>query len=479
MDPKRITLSALISILIVLIVYGWFISIGPWRERGSTSDYYFRMASAFRAGQLELEEKPDPALLALPNPYDHRARKGIPLLGDASLYKGNYYLYFGAFPSLPLALIIFIFPVEPGDQVFVYIFLIGLFLIQSLLFIEIVRCFFDSLPGWVIPAGILILGLTGPYTRMLSHPYIHEAAIAGGQLFFTLGFLFAFLALKEQPVHAGKLLLAGLFWAFSAATRTTQLVPIAFMIVLTWLFVAWKYRSSRLPPILVRSTIALAGPLVICGVILAWYNWARFDSIFEFGLYYQLAAFNLQANYDILFSRIYILQNLYNYFLNPFELTGRFPYFNALPGTEKPVLSSFELPNLYAVEGRFGGALVSTPFLLFALIPVIQAASTFIKGLRGPSVKEELIDLFDWTVLGLAGSAITGALPTLLLFYVGFRYETEFIACLTLLALIGFCQAFQILKRRRARTLLTILGISLAVFSILANLALAYSGMQG
>ena len=479
MDPKRITLSALISILIVLIVYGWFISIGPWRERGSTSDYYFRMASAFRAGQLELEEKPDPALLALPNPYDHRARKGIPLLGDASLYKGNYYLYFGAFPSLPLALVISIFPVEPGDQVFVYIFLIGLFLVQSLLFIGIVRCFFDSLPGWIIPVGILILGLTGPYTRMLSHPYIHEAAIAGGQLFFTLGFLFAFLALNDRPVHDGKLLLAGLFWAFAAATRTTQLIPVAFIAVLTWLYVGWNYRQSLPTTFLARSTLALAGPLVICGVILAWYNWARFDSIFEFGLYYQLAAFNLQANYDILFSRIYILQNLYNYFLNPFELTGRFPYFNALPGTEKPVLSSFELPNLYAVEGRFGGALVSTPFLLFALIPVIQAASTFIKGLRGPSVKEELIDLFDWTVLGLAGSAITGGLPTLLLFYVGFRYETEFIACLTLLALIGFCQAFQILKRRRARTLLTILGISLAVFSILANLALAYSGMQG
>ncbi|HSK66525.1 MAG TPA: hypothetical protein VK888_06330 [Anaerolineales bacterium] len=479
MDSKRITLPAGISILIVLIVYGWFISIGPWRERGSTSDYYYRMASAFRAGQLELEEKPNPALLALPNPYDHRARKGIPLLGDASLYKGNYYLYFGAFPSLPLALIISIFPVKPGDQVFVYIFLIGLFLIQSLLFSQILHRLSDYIPGWALPLGILVLGLTGPYTRMLSHPYIHEAAIAGGQLFFTLGFYFAFLALKEQPVHDGKLLLAGVFWAFSAATRTTQLIPVAFIAVLTWLFIAWKYRRSRPATFLARSTLALAGPLILCGVILAWYNWARFDSIFEFGLYYQLAAFNLQANYDILFSRIYIIQNLYNYFLNPFELTDSFPFFHALPGSEKPVFSSFELPNLYAVEGRFGGALVSTPFLLFSLIPVIQAAVTFTKRLRGSARRENLIDVFDWTVPGLAGSVIAGALPTLLLFYVGFRYETEFIACLTLLAVIGFCQGYQILKSRRERTLLTALGISMAVFSILANLALAYSGMRG
>jgi hypothetical protein len=478
-DPKRIILPAGISILIVLIVYSWFISIGPWRERGSTSDYYYRMASAFRAGQLKLEEKPDPALLALPNPYDHRARKDIPLLGDASLYKGNYYLYFGAFPSLPLALIISLFPIKPGDQIFVYIFLIGLFLVQSLLSIEITRRFFDRLPGWTLPLGILVLGLTGPYTRMLSHPYIHEAAIAGGQLFFTLGFYFAFLALKAQPIHTGKLLLASLFWAFSAATRTTQLVPIAFMIVLTWLYIAWKDRPSRATISLARSTLALAVPLATCGVILAWYNWARFDSIFEFGLYYQLAAFNLQANYDILFSRIYIVQNLYNYFLNPFELTGHFPFFNALPGTEKPVLASFELPNLYAVEGRFGGALVSTPFLLFSLIPVIQAVFTFTKRLRGSARNDKLVDVYDWTVLGLAGSTIAGALPTLLLFYVGFRYETEFITCLTLLALIGFCQSYQILKSTPARTLFTVLGLSLAVFSIIANVALAYSGMRG
>ena len=65
MDPKRLTLSAVISFLIVLIVYGWFISIGPWHERGSTSDYYFHMASASWAGQLEpchdLLDRLDPA----------------------------------------------------------------------------------------------------------------------------------------------------------------------------------------------------------------------------------------------------------------------------------------------------------------------------------------------------------------------------------------------------------------------------------
>ncbi len=105
MENKKLTLQAGFALLFVLIIYVWFISIGPWRSRGHTSDYYSRLASSFLHGQLALEQKPDPALLALPNPYDHKARKNVPVLGDASLYKGKYYLYFGPFPGLALAFI--------------------------------------------------------------------------------------------------------------------------------------------------------------------------------------------------------------------------------------------------------------------------------------------------------------------------------------------------------------------------------------
>ncbi|HJS20320.1 MAG TPA: hypothetical protein VJ785_16345 [Anaerolineales bacterium] len=479
MENKRLSLPTWVSILLVLGVYIWFISIGPWRARGYTSDYYSRLASSFQQGTLALEEKPDPALLALPNPYDHKARKNIQVVGDASLYEGKYYLYFGPFPSLPLALVTAILPIKPGDQIFVYLFIAGLFIIQCLLFIEIVRRFFVNLPDWFISLGILVLGLTGPFTRMLAHPYIHEAAIAGGQFFFTTGFYFAFLALKEKPVHMGKLSLAGILWACTAATRTTQLLPIGFMVALTWLFIFNEYRKSGDERKIGSSTLALIGPLIVCGVMLAWYNWARFDSIFEFGLYYQLAAFNLQANYSILFSRVYVIQNIFNYFLNPFEVTGNFPYVHPVSGSEKPVFTSIELPNLYAVEGRFAGALYSTPFLLFAVLPPIMFIKTFVERLRNSAQKKEIFDLFDWTVIGLLGSAIAGSIPALLLFYVGFRYETEFIASLTLLALIGFCQAYVVLKNMAAHRVLTIAGTFLAVYSVLVNLALSYGGVRG
>lgn len=479
MENKRFPLQAGIAILFVLIIYVWFISMGGWRTRGYTSDYYLRLATSFQHGQLALEEKPDPALLALPNPYDHKARKDVPVVGDASLYKGKYYLYFGPLPALVLAGIAAILPIKPGDQIFVYMFIAGLFLIQSLFFIAIVRRFFPDLPDWIVPLGILILGLTGPFTRMLAHPFIHEAAIAGGQFLFTAGFYFAFLALKEKPVHEGKLLLAGIFWACSVATRTTQLVPVAFMVLITWLFILIQYRREKSGWIPGFSTLALITPLVVCGVILAWYNWARFDSIFEFGLYYQLAAFNLQANYDILFSRVYIVQNLYNYFLNPFEWTGDFPFAHPLPGSEKPMLTSRSLPNLYAVEGKFAGALNSTPFLLFSILPLLTWVTTFIRSFRPGKYKDDLFSLFNWTILSLLGSFLAGSIPILLLFYVGFRYETEFITSLTLLGLIGFCQGCLVLKNMTARKLFAITGASVAIFSVLVSIALAFAGLRG
>jgi hypothetical protein len=475
LNRKRIYLLAALAGVIVLSLYVWFINSGPWRSRGYTSDYYARQASAFRHGQIALEEAPDPALLALPNLYDPKARKGIPLLGDASVYEGKYYLYFGALPSLILAP----FPVNPGDQFFAYLFIIGLFLIESLFFIAIFLRYFAVLPKWIVFIGVLFLGLTGPFTRMLAHPFIHEAAISGGQFFSMAGLYLAFLAFQSGPVQPAKLLWVGILWACAIATRSTQLVPVSFMVLVTVLFMYLEYRKSKQDRHFANSIVALIAPLALSGIILAWYNWVRFDSIFEFGLYYQLAAFDLQANYSSLFSRVYIVQNLYNYFLNPFTLKDTFPFAFPLPGSEKSIWAGHELPKLYAVEGRFAGLLYSTPFLVFCLASVIILVGRLIESLRQSAKHLEGFDPFNWLIASLFCSFVAGSIPTLLIFYVGFRYETEFITGLTLLALIGFCQLYALLRTTSAKSILALAGASLGAVSVLLNIALAFTGIRG
>jgi hypothetical protein len=228
-----------------------------------------------------------------------------------------------------------------------------------------------------------------------------------------------------------------------------------------------------------NPTIALTAPLLTTGLLLAWYNWARFDSIFEFGLYYQLAAFNLQANYSALFSRVYVVQNIYNYFFNPFALRESFPFAYPLPGSEKSILASHELPKLYAVEGKFPGLLNSTPFLVFAILALLLLLVKFLSSLRNKETRSDLYNHFDWTVVSLVASFVAGSLPTLLLFYVGFRYETEFLTGILMLGLVGFCQGLMLLKNIVSRKVIAGIGSILIVFSILVNIALAFSGVAG
>ncbi len=101
-------------------------------------------------GRLWLEEKPVPALLALPDPYDPAARQGIPYPQDASLYKGRFYLYFGPVPALILLPAKAILAGRIGDQYLVFLFVTGIFLIQSFLLITIRSRFFADAPPWTL-----------------------------------------------------------------------------------------------------------------------------------------------------------------------------------------------------------------------------------------------------------------------------------------------------------------------------------------
>jgi hypothetical protein len=85
--------------------------------------------------------------------------------------------------------------------------------------------------------------------------------------------------------------------------------------------------------------------------------------------------------------------------------------------------------------------------------------------------------LWNWIAASLIASFVAGSIPTLLIFYVGFRYETEFVTALAMLALVGFCQSYFLFKNRLAQKGLTILGASLMIFSLLVNIALAYTGI--
>ena len=195
------------------------------------------------------------------------------------------------------------------------------------------------------------MGLAGPL-MLLRHNYesavIYEAAITGGQLFLMAGALMAFFAMISSTFTGWKLASAGIFWALAIGSRQILAVPIGFMTLLLiyWAFKTnlWSFKKSAL------TLIPLGLPLILGFVCLGWYNWARFGSVTETGLYYQLAGWNIRDHYDELFSPTYIFQNIQNYLFNPIEFTSTFPFVFMTRGSEIPVLPFYTVPEIYNAQ---------------------------------------------------------------------------------------------------------------------------------
>jgi hypothetical protein len=205
--------------------------------------------------------------------------------------------------------------------------------------------YFRALPKWLLFLPILVAGLAGPTLFMLDHvnsARIYEAAITGGQFFLMSGILIV-ISTSHAFSPGWRLGLAGLVWALAIGTRFTLIVPIG---MLTLIVVFGLLRSDSNPVNKTVKLISLGVPLVAGLACLGWYNWARFGSVTETGYYYQLAAPDLQKYYSILFHPAYVVQNLYNYFLHPFQISSQFPFVLPTYGSTEAILPFYSLPGI-------------------------------------------------------------------------------------------------------------------------------------
>lgn len=434
---------------LVLLAYVWWVSLGLWSPWTPSTNYYDLMATAFRHGQLALEVEPDPALLALEDPYEPANREGIPVLWDATLYKGKYYLYWGPAPALFLTVIKFFYTPEIGDNALTFFFVAGLFLFLALLALELWKKYFQETPRWLVVAGILLLGLVNPLPFVLLDPRIYEAAVAAGQFFFVGGLYFLFTAFDKPTVP--RLTLAGTFFALAVGSRTTLLIPIAFLslVILFWVV---KNQPQRIPALL--SSFAL--PLALFGMAYGWYNFARFGSFTEFGYSYQLTGFNIHAVIDQTFSPAYIPPNLYKTLLNPFEVRSVFPFIKPTLWSPPGWVENSKRGIYYYFAESITGILVGAPFLVLAAL----------------KKKKEIF----WISISLTGSTLLIFFTAQAFFYTTMRYLLDLTPALALLALTGFWSGLDSLKTRpAAKTTLTMLGVSLWAYTIVIGILLTFS----
>jgi len=458
--------------VLVGTIYVWFVSVGYWTSWPKTTHTYDLLGTAFSHGQISLEEMPDAALRTLPNPYDPIARKGIQYPWDASLFGGRYYLYWGPVPGLVLALIKIFYVGEIADQYLVFGFVFGVFVLSMFLALALWnRHFRDRLPAGTVLPAVLVLGLICPSTWLLNRPSGYEAAIAGGQFFLLAGLYFAYVSFTRATPSAPTLILAGACWALAVGSRASTVIAVVVFASMT--IVRMMRRFPQRAEFL-RSLASLATPMVLGAIGLATYNWARFGSILEFGLRYQLTVIDFNRLHDQAFSIRYIADNLRGYLLNPFRIGRLFPFVTALP---PQVLPPGPARGIAAAEIEpVAGLLLSSPFLALALVPI----QTLLAGHRGGNSAREAVperqpgaDL-DWIAACLAGSSVLSFAFLLMYFYPTMRQLEDVVPCLALLAVLGFWQGCSRLEAQAlARSIYVTCAIALAVITITGSSLLA------
>jgi hypothetical protein len=463
---------AAICTALILVFYLWLASAGTWTRFPYTISYHGKLAAAFLHGQLSFLDEPHPALLALSDPYDAAQLASVPYPLDYSLYGGKFYAYFGPVPALLLAPIQYLTKTVFSDRSVSLAFIGGLLVVNALLVLRLRRQYFGAAPLWTVAAGILVMGLAVPTGFMLDFAgYYATASVMGGAFFCMAGLCAAFDALSTGAISRPGLVLAGALWASAVGTRITHVVAVVLLTACIGAAILVLERRSGGLRRALGSMSALGGPVMLGGIGLGWYNYARFGSALETGLKYQLNPQSMKSLFMAesggVFSPIYVVQNLCNYLLMPFSPHGVFPFADLRSPWVDSVMPGLRLPGIYHPEWMVG-IVAAAPVVLFAGWTVGLA-------LRGRILTPEKhrIEL-GGVVLALWLALLAGGAVIMSFFWAAERYVPDFVYPLYLLSVIGFWQCGQDVSRTPGRrTLYVLLGAGLIGASILIGNLLA------
>lgn len=254
------------------------------------------LVDAFEAGQVSLLEEPSQELLDMEYPYEWTARENekVDYQWDHLLYNGKYYSYYGIAPVLVLFLPYhlltgYYFPTYYACLIFS---LLGTAFLAAA-YCALMRRRMRRVPFNISMAGLLMLLTTTGIQFCVYRPYFYELAESSGFMFFAVGLYFMATSglLRDGPIRLYKLSLAGVAVSLAVLSRPTfALYALAAVI---WLWFGLKpYRQQQAHPEqkrhVVRYVLAALLPYVVFGLVQMAYNYARFGSVFEFGIRYSL-----------------------------------------------------------------------------------------------------------------------------------------------------------------------------------------------
>ena len=261
--------------------------------------------------------------------------------GDTVFYRGKYYWPQGPFPSIIIMPFVLIFG-KGFNQIIMQILL---FPLLTFLVYRLTRSF-----GLNITKSFYLT-----YAFLFSSIVIGLIVDAGNVYYAQLVAICLLLAIILEFQTKRRWLLLGLLESALISTR-----PTAGLVILLLIYYASVSKNQR-----IRNLFFLMTPILICIILLLWFNYLRFNNILDNGYYTNYIGQALIPLRDIgIFNIKHIPTNFYYYFLSTFKAVTNQDHHLSFP---------------YLTFNTWGiSFFIVSPFFLYTL-KVITAKDRYIK----------------------------------------------------------------------------------------------------
>ena len=342
-------------------------AVSTYQVGGENAQQYAELARSMVEGHLYLDEEPPAWLSKLENPYDkgvrdeYSKRTGETCLHDVAYKDGKYYVYFGVVPVLLFYLPFLLltgqdFPTALGVLLAAWAFIVGC----TLLLDRFARKHFERVSLGIFLLLQIPLVVCSGFPYLLKFPTFYSLPIACA-LACTVWGVYFWMKGRASSRPVGWYLAGSLCMALTLGCRPQFLALSLLAFPLFWRpYVKERRIASRSGAIEFACLIA---PYLVVGLLLMWYNAARFGSPFDFGANYNLTLNDMtKRGMDV--GRL--LPAVFAYFLQPPSATGVFPFLQAVPFDTTYMGQTVK-------EATFGGLFACVP-LLWVLPFAVQLA---------------------------------------------------------------------------------------------------------
>jgi len=332
----------LFFVMVFSVDFGFIPSSGnelEWTPHVETpTPMHILMVDALVMRQLHLDITPHESLLNATQPHvpTYRFANQVIAPWDHVFFNGRIYSYFGIVPTVILFLPYYLIrgahlSTFVATFIFTAIGAVGIYFFWK----ELVKKYLKDIPYTMFLAG-LVAALFGTNFMLIAVRGVQfEVLISSGTMFSIWGLYFILRAVKDDSFEKIKtrfLFFGGICLALAVGCRPTMILSSFMVPVLLFPFIRSCLKKVLGSPV-ARKTLginflALATPYIMIGAALAWYNFARFGSIFEFGASYQLTNENVAVvtHTGLLGNLRRAFDGIFVFLLANFDLRPTFPF---------------------------------------------------------------------------------------------------------------------------------------------------------